>query len=92
MGANAAGEQLDQTIVLVNLVPLKQNFDPQTAFSIYEKFWKKQVFINKSRFGAYEVVYVRYPGYSHFSIAFFYKFEELRNREILIMLRMIVNL
>ncbi|KAJ9568472.1 hypothetical protein OSB04_004438 [Centaurea solstitialis] len=62
MGANAAGEQLDETIVLVNLVPLKENFNPQTAFSIYEKFWKKQVFIKKSRFGAYEVVYVRYPG------------------------------
>ncbi|KVI05882.1 Concanavalin A-like lectin/glucanase, subgroup [Cynara cardunculus var. scolymus] len=62
MGANAAGEQLDETIVLVNLVPLKQNFDPANAFSIYQKFWKKQVFINTSRFGAYEVVYVRYPG------------------------------
>lgn len=62
MGANAAGEQLDETIVLVNLVPLKQNFDPATVFSIYQKFWKKQVFINTSRFGAYEVVYVRYPG------------------------------
>ncbi|KAI3786173.1 hypothetical protein L1987_45305 [Smallanthus sonchifolius] len=61
-GANAAGEQLDSTIVLVNLVPLKQNFDPATAFSIYQKFWKKQVSINETLFGAYEVVDVKYPG------------------------------
>ncbi|GKC27081.1 receptor-like serine/threonine-protein kinase ALE2 [Tanacetum coccineum] len=62
MGANADGEKLDKTIVLVNLVPLKQNFDPATAFSIYQKFWKKQVLINKPRFGAYEVVNIKYPG------------------------------
>lgn len=62
MGANAAGEQLDKTIVIVNLVPLKQNFDPATAFSIYQKLWKKQVSINTARFGDYEVVSVRYPG------------------------------
>ncbi|KAI3727324.1 hypothetical protein L1987_67137 [Smallanthus sonchifolius] len=61
-GANAAGEQLDTTIVLVNLVPLKQNFDPTTAFSIYQNFWKKQVSINETLFGAYEVVDVKYPG------------------------------
>ncbi|KAL4583715.1 hypothetical protein LXL04_008298 [Taraxacum kok-saghyz] len=62
MGANAAAEQLDKTIVLVNLVPLSENFDPATAFSIYQKFWKKQVSINRARFGAYEVVSVSYPG------------------------------
>ncbi|KAI3766454.1 hypothetical protein L2E82_16512 [Cichorium intybus] len=62
MGANADGEQLDRTIVLVNLVPLKQNFDPATTFSIYQKFWKKRVSINATRFGAYEVVSVSYPG------------------------------
>lgn len=62
MGANAAGEQLEDTIVLVNIVPFKQNFDPATAFSIYQKFWKKQVFIDTSRFRAYEVVNVQYPG------------------------------
>ncbi|KAI3777895.1 hypothetical protein L1987_47698 [Smallanthus sonchifolius] len=62
MGANAAGYQLDETIVIVNLVPLKQNFDFATVFSIYQKFWKKQVFISRSQFGAYEVVHVQYPG------------------------------
>ncbi|KAI3671638.1 hypothetical protein L1987_87378 [Smallanthus sonchifolius] len=62
MGANAAGDQLDETIVIVNLVPLNQNFDFATVFSIYQKFWKKQVFISRSQFGAYEVVHVQYPG------------------------------
>ncbi|KAK2983808.1 hypothetical protein RJ640_008484, partial [Escallonia rubra] len=62
MGANAAGQQLDKTIVLVNLVPLSENFDPATAFFIYNKFWKRQILIKTSNFGAYEVVYVRYPG------------------------------
>ncbi|KAI3761640.1 hypothetical protein L1987_52061 [Smallanthus sonchifolius] len=61
MGANAAGDQLDETIVIVNLVPLNQNFDFATVFSIYQKFWKKQVFISRSQFGAYEVVHVQYP-------------------------------
>ncbi|KAD4889352.1 hypothetical protein E3N88_21425 [Mikania micrantha] len=62
MGANAAGDQLDNTVVIVNLVPLTQNFDPATAFSIYQKFWNKQLSINESLFGAYEVVDVVYPG------------------------------
>ncbi|XP_071731935.1 receptor-like serine/threonine-protein kinase ALE2 isoform X2 [Rutidosis leptorrhynchoides] len=62
MGANAAGEQLDETIVLLNLVPLQQNFDSFTAFTIYQKFWNKKVFINPAQFGSYRVVDVRYPG------------------------------
>lgn len=66
MGANVAGEQLDRTIVLVNLVPLNQNFDPATAFSIYQKFWKKQVSINRARFGAYEVESISYPGFTQY--------------------------
>ncbi|PSS07348.1 Receptor-like serine/threonine-protein kinase [Actinidia chinensis var. chinensis] len=62
MGANAADQQLEKTIVLINLVPSRQNFNESTAFSIYKKFWHKQVLIKTSLFGAYEVVYVRYPG------------------------------
>ncbi|KAM0031974.1 putative protein kinase RLK-Pelle-Extensin family [Helianthus debilis subsp. tardiflorus] len=62
-GANAAGDQLDNTIVLINLVPLNQNFDPATTFSIYQKFWNKQLSINRTLFGAYEVVDVKYPGW-----------------------------
>ncbi|XP_076884985.1 receptor-like serine/threonine-protein kinase ALE2 [Bidens hawaiensis] len=61
-GADAAGNQLDSTIVLINLVPLNQNFDEPTAYTIYQKFWKKQLSIKKSLFGAYEVVNVTYPG------------------------------
>ncbi|MFS7938852.1 putative non-specific serine/threonine protein kinase [Helianthus anomalus] len=62
MGANAAGDQLDQTIVLINLVPLKQNFNFSTSYSIYQKFWRKQVSISKARFGSYQVVHVQFPG------------------------------
>ncbi|KAK6911879.1 Serine-threonine/tyrosine-protein kinase, catalytic domain [Dillenia turbinata] len=62
MGANAASEQLEKTIVLVNLVPLGETFNYSTAFSTYEKFWNKQVVIRKYLFGAYETLYVRYPG------------------------------
>ncbi|OVA08435.1 Protein kinase domain [Macleaya cordata] len=62
MGANAAGQQLDKTIVLIDLVPLGERFDNTTAFLTYEKFWRKQVLIKASYFGDYEVLYVRYPG------------------------------
>ncbi|XP_059641369.1 receptor-like serine/threonine-protein kinase ALE2 [Cornus florida] len=62
MGANADSQQLEKTIVLINLVPLGENFNHSTAFLIYKKFWHKLVSIKTSLFGAYEVVYVRYPG------------------------------
>ncbi|XP_052181451.1 receptor-like serine/threonine-protein kinase ALE2 isoform X2 [Diospyros lotus] len=62
MGANAASQQLEKTIALINLVPSREHFDASTAFLIYRKFWHKQVLIKTSLFGAYEVVYVRYPG------------------------------
>lgn len=63
MGANAAGQQLEGSTVLINLVPRGVKFDDATAFLIYKKFWHGDVFIRSSLFGAYEVVYVRYPGY-----------------------------
>ncbi|CAI9114328.1 OLC1v1015032C1 [Oldenlandia corymbosa var. corymbosa] len=62
MGANAANQQLEKTVVLLNLVPLDDQFDATTANSIYRKFWKRQVHIKTSLFGMYQVVYVRYPG------------------------------
>lgn len=62
MGANAASQDLQKTVVLINLVPPKENFDPTTAFSIYRKFWKREVFIETSLFGDHETLYVRYPG------------------------------
>lgn len=62
MGANAASQEQDQTIVLINLVPLKENFNRSTAFGVYNKFWRKVVIIKPSLFGAYDVVHVQYPG------------------------------
>lgn len=62
MGANAANQQLEKTVVLINLVPLDERFNTTAAFSIYRKFWKKEVFIQASHFGRYEVLYVHYPG------------------------------
>ncbi|KAK4479566.1 hypothetical protein RD792_015084, partial [Penstemon davidsonii] len=60
MGADAADQE--KTTVLINLVPLYQKFNTATAFSIYTKFWKREVSIKSSVFGAYDVLYVQYPG------------------------------
>ncbi|KAL1538186.1 receptor-like serine/threonine-protein kinase ALE2 isoform X2 [Salvia divinorum] len=62
MGADAAEPELEKTTVLINLVPLSEAFTSATAFSIYKKFWSKEVSINTSTFGAYDVLYVHYPG------------------------------
>ncbi|XP_043704524.1 receptor-like serine/threonine-protein kinase ALE2 isoform X8 [Telopea speciosissima] len=62
MGANAANQQPEKTIVLIDLVPLGEKFDNTTAILTFEKFWHKQVTIKTSFFGDYEVLYVRYPG------------------------------
>ncbi|XP_027126203.1 receptor-like serine/threonine-protein kinase ALE2 [Coffea eugenioides] len=62
MGANAVNQQLEKTIVLINLVPEDEQFDATTAFSIYRKFWQREIFVQTSLFGKYEVLYVHYPG------------------------------
>ncbi|KAJ8535858.1 hypothetical protein K7X08_034259 [Anisodus acutangulus] len=62
MGANAADQQLEKTIVHINLVPTDGKFDAATALTIYQKFWKRTLLIKTTDFGAYEMVYVRYPG------------------------------
>ncbi|XXG48314.1 hypothetical protein AAC387_Pa02g2799 [Persea americana] len=62
MGANAASQEPDKTVVLIDLVPLGDKFNNVTAFLAYEKFWHKMVPIKASMFGAYEVLYVQYPG------------------------------
>ncbi|XP_059458884.1 receptor-like serine/threonine-protein kinase ALE2 isoform X2 [Corylus avellana] len=62
MGADAASQQLERTSVLINLVPKGLKFNDTTSFSIYEKFWHRQVSIKASVFGAYEILYVHYPG------------------------------
>ncbi|KAI3979453.1 hypothetical protein MKX01_001645 [Papaver californicum] len=62
MGANADGQQLDKTIVHIDLAPFGEKFDNATAHFTYEQFWKKRVFIKSSIFGDHEVLYVEYPG------------------------------
>ncbi|KAL6614643.1 hypothetical protein ACP70R_036913 [Stipagrostis hirtigluma subsp. patula] len=62
MGANAAPDDPEKTIVLIDLVPLGAKFDNATALSVYEKFWHKQIIINPMNFGTYDVLYVLYPG------------------------------
>lgn len=62
MGANAATEDPEKTIVLMDLVPFGEDFDNNTAYLTYQRFWHKQVPISTFYFGDYEVLYVRYPG------------------------------
>lgn len=62
VGADAASQQLEKTNVLINLVPKGVEFDDTTAFLIYKKFWHREILINDSLFGSYEVLYVHYPG------------------------------
>ncbi|GAV91590.1 Pkinase_Tyr domain-containing protein [Cephalotus follicularis] len=62
MGADAASQQLEKSTVLIDLVPQGVEFNYVTAYMIYKKIWQKQLFIKTSLFGAYEVIYVRYPG------------------------------
>uniref|UniRef100_A0A453F8X9 Receptor-like PK ALE2 N-terminal domain-containing protein n=1 Tax=Aegilops tauschii subsp. strangulata TaxID=200361 RepID=A0A453F8X9_AEGTS len=64
MGANAATEDPEKTIVLIDLVPLGASFDNTTTLSVFERFWHKQVIINPTDFGNYDVLYVQYPGES----------------------------
>ena len=62
MGANAAAEQPDKTIVLIDLVPWGPEFDHASAMLIFERFWRKQVDLNDAYFGNYDVLNVQYPG------------------------------
>ncbi|KAL8458548.1 hypothetical protein ACS0TY_036175 [Phlomoides rotata] len=62
MGADAADHQQEKTTVLINLVPLDETFKAASAFSIYKKFWNRELSIKSSKFGVYEVLYIRYPG------------------------------
>lgn len=62
MGANAASQYPEKTIVLIDLVPLGGHFDNTTAFLTFQRFWHKDVVIKSSYFGDYDVLYVQYPG------------------------------
>ncbi|GAB2269231.1 hypothetical protein Dimus_004159 [Dionaea muscipula] len=61
-GADTANQQQDQALVLLNLVPVGSEFNTVAAMSIYEKFLHKQVDIDPSLFGPYQVIFVNYPG------------------------------
>lgn len=63
IGANEAIQQQGKTTVLINLVPVKENFASTTALVIYKRFWTRQVALNASQFGSYKVIDVRYPGF-----------------------------
>ncbi|CAK8564046.1 unnamed protein product [Lathyrus sativus] len=62
VGANAANQQPDKTVVLIDLVPLGEKFDNATAFLTSYRFWHKKVVIKASYFGDYDVLYLNYPG------------------------------
>ncbi|XP_071937847.1 receptor-like serine/threonine-protein kinase ALE2 [Coffea arabica] len=62
VGASADSQNQGRTVVDVNLVPLEDRFDNTTALLIYERFWQKKVLLNRTLFGAYEVIYISYPG------------------------------
>ncbi|KAA8523248.1 hypothetical protein F0562_009671 [Nyssa sinensis] len=62
IGANAASQDQEKTIVLIDLVPVGEKFDNNIAYLTYQKFWQKQVAIKNSFFGDYEVLYVCYQG------------------------------
>lgn len=62
MGANAAPDDPEKTLVFIDLVPLGPKFGNTTALLVFEKFWHKQVIINPVHFGKYDVLYVQYQG------------------------------
>ncbi|KAF8011588.1 hypothetical protein BT93_J2007 [Corymbia citriodora subsp. variegata] len=62
MGANSASPQLEKTTVLINLVPRGAKFGNDSAFAFYKKLFHKQIQMEASLFGDYEVLYVHYPG------------------------------
>ncbi|KAD2028398.1 hypothetical protein E3N88_41994 [Mikania micrantha] len=62
MGANEDNQDPEKTIVFINLVPLGEKFDNYTAYLTAQRLWLKQVPINSTVFGEYEVLFVKYPG------------------------------
>lgn len=62
VGATADVQNQERTLVDINLVPLSEKFDNTTATLTYERLWRKEVPLNKTLFGAYDVIYVNYPG------------------------------
>ncbi|VFQ68297.1 unnamed protein product [Cuscuta campestris] len=64
VGASAYNQDQGKTMVDLNLVPLGEKFDNTTAQLTSERFWKKNVPLNHTMFGDYEVISISYPGLS----------------------------
>ncbi|GMH19466.1 hypothetical protein Nepgr_021307 [Nepenthes gracilis] len=62
VGATADSQNQERTIVDLNLVLLGENFDNTTATLIFERLLRKEVPLNNTLFGIYEVIYIKYPG------------------------------
>ncbi|GAB2281879.1 Receptor-like serine/threonine-protein kinase ale2 [Dionaea muscipula] len=62
VGASADTQNQGSAVVDINLVPLGEKFDNTTATLIYERFLRKEVPLNKTLFGNYDVSYIDYPG------------------------------
>lgn len=62
MGANEDNQDQEKTIAMINLVSLGEKFDNYTAYVVAQRLYLKQVPINSSLFGDYEVLFVKYPG------------------------------
>ncbi|XP_010684802.2 receptor-like serine/threonine-protein kinase ALE2 [Beta vulgaris subsp. vulgaris] len=62
VGATADSQNQERTLVDINLVPLGEKFDNTTAILTYERLRRKEVPLNRTLFGDYDVIYVNYPG------------------------------
>ncbi|XP_076889174.1 receptor-like serine/threonine-protein kinase ALE2 [Bidens hawaiensis] len=62
MGANEYDPDPEQTLAMINLVPLGEKFDHYAASIIAQKLYSKQVPINYTIFVDYKALAVKYPG------------------------------
>ncbi|KAL9228281.1 hypothetical protein vseg_003876 [Gypsophila vaccaria] len=62
VGATADSQNQERTLVDINLVPLGEKFDNTTALLTYERLQRKEVPLNTTLYGNYDVIYVNYPG------------------------------
>ncbi|GJW45432.1 probable serine/threonine-protein kinase PBL18, partial [Tanacetum coccineum] len=62
MGANEDNEDSEKAIVMINLVPLGENFQNFIAYVASQILWPIQVSIKSSLFGDYEVLFVKCRG------------------------------
>ncbi|CAA0823904.1 Receptor-like serine/threonine-protein kinase ALE2 [Striga hermonthica] len=62
IGANADTQNQERAVVDIYLIPLGEKFDNTTAMLTYERFLYKNVPLNKTLFGDYDVMNISYPG------------------------------